>query len=508
MNRKNVQQVTGGVILSYLLIALNAIYGIVLTPYIISTLGAVEYGVYKTIGSLSSSLMVIDFGIGGTVTRYIAKYRAENDKKSIPNFLGMMLLETMAILFILICVCVFTYTKIDKIYGNTFSAENLILAQKLFVIVSANMFLTVIQNVIDGILSGNNCFVCLNGVKLISLLARIALLVILLNKVPSAITLVAINLLLSLATLTYECIYSFKRCGTRVRFTCIDKSIFIESFGYTMIMFASTVINQVNSNLDNVVIGAVIGAKAVAIYSMGLTLFGMFEQLSTTISGVMLPSVTNVLHEKDGMTHVKKLVEECGRAQLTLLAAAFVGFLVLGKRFIYLWLGDGFDDVYNITLILMFPCLFTATVNVCISILRAKNKLLFRTSILLCTTILNALITYFGTKYFGYYCAAFGTALSLIVGVIFIINIYYTKVFGFSMMNVYKNIFQGIFICALLSAIPTFLLSRILSNNWGAFLGCVMVYVVCYIFFLGTIGLNPSEKRKIVYLVKGRKGQR
>ena len=63
-------QVKWGIILSYLLILLNTLFGFLVTPYMISCLGEAEYGVYKTISSLTASLMVLDLGLGSTVTRY------------------------------------------------------------------------------------------------------------------------------------------------------------------------------------------------------------------------------------------------------------------------------------------------------------------------------------------------------------------------------------------------------------------------------------------------------
>jgi len=70
-------QVSLGAVLSYILIILNATYGLFLTPFIIGQIGDASYGVYKTISAFTSSLMVLDLGLGGTMMRYIAKYRAD-----------------------------------------------------------------------------------------------------------------------------------------------------------------------------------------------------------------------------------------------------------------------------------------------------------------------------------------------------------------------------------------------------------------------------------------------
>ena len=51
-------EVKWGALLSYLLVIVNALYGFLIIPYILSSLGDAEYGVYKTISSLSSALMI------------------------------------------------------------------------------------------------------------------------------------------------------------------------------------------------------------------------------------------------------------------------------------------------------------------------------------------------------------------------------------------------------------------------------------------------------------------
>ena len=46
-------------------------------------------------------------------------------------------------------------------------------------------------------------------------------------------------------------------------------------------MFISSLANQVNSNLDNIVVGAYLGSSEVAVYSVALTIFGMFSQIGS-----------------------------------------------------------------------------------------------------------------------------------------------------------------------------------------------------------------------------------
>ena len=79
----NTKELKAGAIFSYLLIIANTLYALIFTPFLISALGDGEYGVYKIIGSLTSSITILDLGIGSTMLRYIAKFRAEKDEKNL-----------------------------------------------------------------------------------------------------------------------------------------------------------------------------------------------------------------------------------------------------------------------------------------------------------------------------------------------------------------------------------------------------------------------------------------
>ena len=275
-------------------------------------------------------------------------------------------------------------------------------------------------------------------------------------------------------------------------------TVFKESFVYTLLLFLTSIASQINSNLDNVVIGAMKGAAAVTVYSMGLLIFGMFENLSCSISSVMLPTVTNVLCEDDGYRKVQELIIKCGRIQFIFMIAAISGFAVLGKDFINIWLGNGYDDVYMIALILMGPAMLELCVNVCLSILRAENRLKFRTFILFGTTALNAIITVVGCKYGSYIWAAIGTAASFLIGSIVIMNIYYHKVFGFNMLKIYLKIFDGIWICALISTIAIIISSSFMSKGLITFIINVVIYVAAYAVTLLMFGLKKDEKAYIL----------
>lgn len=503
---KNSKRLTGsgqvkfGALISYVLIIVNTLYGVFVTPYLIGTLGDAEYGVYKTIASLTASLMVLDLGIGGTVMRFVSKYRASKEESKIPNFVAMMLIQAGVLGVLLLAVGGGMFVGIRPMYAKTFTDAQIRKAQSLFVVLLLNMILHVFQNVLNGVITGWNRMAFGNGIKLTRLLVRIALVLILLHFIPDALTIVLVDFSMTVLFMAIEIWYLRFKLGLKVKLDRWDRFLFMESGKYTFLMFLTSVAAQVNNNLDNVLIGALSGAEYVTVYSIGLTLFGMYEQLSTSISGVMLPTVTNLLEQEKGMEKVQNLVIRVGRVQFALLSAVIVGFACVGKDFLYLWLGDGFEDVYGIALILMIPSLFELCVNVCLSVLRAKNMLGFRTGVLFGSTALNAVVTVIAVSCWSYVGAAFGTAASFIIGSLIIMNIYYYKKLKLPMLKIYAKIMDRIWLCLAAAGGALFVSSRFLYGSLGALLVNILIFCVVYGAALLFFGFDREERKHIPVL--------
>lgn len=492
-------EVKWGALISYLLIIINACYGFLVTPYIISAIGEADYGVYKTITSLSASVMILDLGLGSTVMRYVAKYRSDNQESKINGFVSMALGEGAIIICVLAAVSAALYMLIPTIYSDGLIDSEIALAKKLFAILAVNMMFHFLENILNGIISGYNKFTFANGLKLIRILLRVASVFVVFAFWKNAVALVLIDFVLTLLLIAAEYVYIRKNLKTRVRlsFKNWDMAVFKESFKYTSLLFLTTIAAQINNNLDNVVIGAIQGASFVAVYSMGLLIFSMFEQLSTSISGVMLPTVTNILSKENAYGEIQSTIISVGRIQFILLGAAITGFGIIGKQFISLWLGDGFEDVYVIAMILMCPAVLELCVNVCLSVLRAKNMLGFRTAVLFSTTVLNAIITIVGVKTVGYYAAAVGTAVSFVLGSVVIMNIYYYKKLSFNMLKIYRSIFSGIWICLLLAGAALAIVARWINGGWLQLIICAGVFCIVYGIALLLFGLKKDEKKMI-----------
>lgn len=494
-------EVKWGAILSYVLIIINALYGLFLTPYMIGQLGEAEYGVYKTISSFTSALMVLDLGLGSTLMRYIARFKTDKEDEKIPNFLAMSFIEAGIMSVIVGLIIGVLYFFIDFFYSNGLTGAEIEKAKQLYIWLGVGVVAHIFSNVVNGIISGYNHFIFANSISIARLVFRILLIVCLLQFIRDSLVIVLVDLTATLIFALIEYLYIKMKLKVKIQLTAWDNKLFKSSFKYATLLFITSIAAQINSNLDNVAIGAIIGSEAVTVYSMGLLIFSMFEQLSTAISNVMLPTVTNILKDDDKeYTKTQELIVQTGRIQFMLLGAALVGFAAIGKSFVRIWLGSGFDDVYVIVLILMTPSLLELCVNVCLSVLRADNKLGFRTYVLLATTILNAIITVIGTYFYGYYAAAIGTGISFLLGSVIVMNIYYHKQYCFSMLSIYRKIFGKVWICLLLSGGVCYIMTIIFENILLQVIMGIASFCIVYGIALLLFGLTKKEKSYLMIL--------
>lgn len=490
-------EVKVGAILSYVLIVANSLYGLIITPYILSTIGDSEYGVYKAIGALTASISVLELGIGGTLQRFIAKFNAQKNTEKCYNFSAMGMLQAGILVLAMAAVGIILFFTLDSAYGKTFTSFELERAKQIFILQLLYVILHIFENAIFGIIGGYNRFSFTNSMKIIAMLFKIVLYLIVLPIFKNSLVIVTVSVFIELTTIMIELYFVKRVLHHHIKLIKWDNALFKESFGYTILLFIQSLIIQFNGNVDNIVIGAVIGTSAVTVYSFAIQLFNMYEQCAASISGVILPTVTNQIEAGATEEDLENTVVKYGRVQWMVLGAALCGFVVCGKEFLLVWLGKNFSDCWYLALILMIPVTFPLIVNVCLAILKAKNLLKFRTISMLYAVILNVILTVVGTRIWGYWAAAAGTAISTIVGSIISMNIYYQKKLGMNVFKLYYKIFRHTLICLICASIPCLLLNRFIYGSWFTLFIKVLAFLLIYATTMLLYGLNSEEKKAL-----------
>lgn len=493
----NIREIKNGVIFSYLLIVTNTLYGIVFTPFLVSIIGSGEYGVYKIVGSLIGSITILDLGIGSSILRFSAKFYAENDKEKLSNFAAMGLIQATILSVIMISVCVVVYFQFDGIYGETLTAEELAVGKELFLFFIVILVLNMYEKVMFNVISGCEHYSFANGMKLLHIIMKLFLSYKLVSRTEKTVTLLQIEIILLIITLLLQSVYLKNRVGIRIRFHYWDNTLFKQSFSYMLLMFIQSLASQFNGNLDNMVIGAYLGSTAVAVYSIGLQFYNMYEQFALSFSNFMLPSVSKQILSGASNRELEETVIKVGRFEFMALGGALCGYIVIGREFINLWLGPDYIFAWIVGLLLMIPTTIPLVQNVCLSILRAKNKIGFRTAAVCIMSVFNFCVTVIGVQRWGAIAACVGTVIGLVVANIVVMNIYYVKVIKLNIFRIFKDIADKTWICCLAASLILILADKFLYGTWILWFIKVLIFVIVYGGLLMLHGFRDYERRMV-----------
>ena len=189
-------QLKKGVFLSYTTIFLTNVIGLVLTPFIIKSLGDAEYGLYSLIGAFVGYITVLDLGLNNTIVRFVAKYRAENDKIGEERFLSTTMIIYCLISVIIAVIGIFLYLNLDLIFGSSLTLKEMSKAKIMFLILIFNVAITLPGGAFTAICNGYEHFVFPRIANIIRYLLRSAAVVGLLFFGGDAIGLVILEVIL------------------------------------------------------------------------------------------------------------------------------------------------------------------------------------------------------------------------------------------------------------------------------------------------------------------------
>ncbi len=492
---KENSQIKVGAVLSYITIISNMLIGIVYTPVLTKTLGQSEYGLYSLVTSIISYLTILDFGFGNAIVIYTARYREKKDKAKEAKLHGMFFLIYILIGIIAGIIGVILWANVDKLFGKSMTVEELQKAKILMGILTLNLAITFPFSVFSSIITAYEKFVFAKTLNLMRIILNPIIMLILLKFGYRAIALVVLTTILNIGTLLLNTFFCKKKLHTKLRFGKLDKKLLKEIMAYSVWIFLNSIMDKINWQVDQFILGVVSGTVVVAIYSVASQLNQMYLGFSTAISGVMLPKVARMEQNKASDEEFTKVFIKTGRIQYLVMALIMSAYLLFGQEFINLmWVGPEYSEAYIIGAILMLPLTVPLIQNVGLSIIQAKNQYKFRVMVLLFFAIFNLIITIFLAKLWGGVGAAIGTALSIIIGQIIFMNIFYYKKTRIDIPKFWKNIFE-MTIPVIITFILGMLLKKIMPIN-NKIMWCIdaCIYVTIYILIMGRYGTNEEEK--------------
>lgn len=488
-----------GIILSYLTIVVINVAGLISTPIIIRTLGAEQYGLYLVLGSLISYIVLLDLGITSTITRFVAKYKAQNDIETEKKFFSIVFRIISFIILMMLGLGGILYLNLDSLVQEDILKDSIHLVFFL-------LFITSIINLITGFLNGYltayEKFIFLKTTNLVKCLLRLGIILALFMQLGSILFLVLIDFILALVVLICSLLYFFKMYPHKFNLSYYDLDFLKELCKYAFWVFVLGLISQIQWQTGQILIGYKIDNTAVAIYGLGILLGTYYGAFSTAVSGVFISRTTYKVYQDNSTQELTEYMVKIGRISAIILMLILVNFVIIGQDFIQLWVGTEYQQAWFVALLIMIVYTIPLLQAIANQVLDAKKLFKFKAKVYLIFLSLGLILGYFLIDYHPIYGMVIGLALGWIISLI-IMTVYYHNFLKLDMIYFFKKLINIIVVSTITMVVGYFITENINGNSWLVFAIKALLISMLYLALIYRWGIS-EEERIFVQKIRGR----
>lgn len=465
-----------------------------LTPFVLWALGETDYGLWVLVSAVAGYGLLLDFGIWGAITKYVAEHTARREHEAARSVVATALLLYTGLGLVvaaggaLLAPLIPNLLRLPPEQRTTATALTVLLALGVGVSLPCNTPLAVLR--------GLQRFDLTNAVRIGSGLATAAASVILLLAGSGVLGLAVLGVATPLVEGAAG-LWLVRRVAPELRFgwRYARRRLVRKILTYSSSLFVLQVGGQLQSRVDELVVGAVLGVGVVAPYFLARRLGELVPILGDQVQKVLTPLASEL--DAEGDQRRLRAAYLTG-TRLTLAAGLPIAsaLVVLGGPLLAAWVGPTFGDHGQLVGILAVAYLVDLGTWPAASVLRgmARHHPLAASS--LATGLVNLALSLALAPRLGLLGVAIGTLLPTLAEAFGFVLPYTARLLRLSG----RDVLAEIFLPALAPAVPA-LLVLVAARQWlspssfpsillAAALGTA-VYVAGYLRF----GASAGERR-------------
>ena len=491
-----------GALLSYVVLALHNLVGLLYTPFMLRMMGKSEYGLYSIAASIVAYLMVLDLGFGNAIVRYTAKFRAENKCKEQYEMFGMFFLLYCGIGIIALMAGGILYLNAENIFDAAMTANELERTKFILALMIFNLAVSFPFSLFGSVITAYEQFVFQKVVLIFRIILNTVTMIVLLNFGYKAVAMVVVTTVFNILTLGLNYWYCKHYLKIKLKFARFQWGFLKEVSIYSFWIFLNAIMDRIYWSTGQFVLGAFVGTAAVAVFAVAIQLEHMYMSFSSAISGVFLPKVTAMAVRESNGTAISDLFIKTGRIQYCVMVLVLSGFFLFGRQFIHLWAGEGYDDAYIISMLFFVPLTVPLIQNLGITILQARNQMKFRSLLYLCISLVSLGAQIPLSKYFGGIGCACAIAGALVLGQILVMNVYYQVKQNIDIIGFWKEIIKMSIVPGVLTVLTYYVLQQYDLDTVVKLIVGIVFYLIVYLPLFFAFSMNAYERDLILKPIK------
>ncbi|HEY7170302.1 MAG TPA: oligosaccharide flippase family protein [Vicinamibacterales bacterium] len=343
--------VARNLITRYLVIFTDASIGLLVLPFNVHHLGPSQWGLWMLMTSLNTYFSVLDLGYGGSITRFVAFYRAKRDLKSLNE-----ILSTLFTLFAAVGVVAYLgFVVVSFHITSIFNIEPDQVHTGRMVLLITGMFVSLgfPFSVYGGLINGFQRYDINNMVgiatSIVAAIVNVAMLLAgcSLVQLVTATTAVRVTAFLLYRRNAYRVFPALSIRPVHFRWSRLK-----EVTGFSIYVSVMDWSSKLNYSIDALVIGAYLSPAAVALWTVPQRIAEFLQRLTNQLNGVLFPVIVDS-HAAERPDHLRVIFVQGTRLSLFLVVPLGAAIFMLAGPLIRSWVGPQFEASIRIVQILV-----------------------------------------------------------------------------------------------------------------------------------------------------------
>ncbi len=385
-----------------------------LTPFMIHSLGDVDYGIWVLVGSICGFYGFLDFGISSSIIRYVSKYVALGDTENVNKTVSTCFV-LYAILALLIVISSVVLAWTFQLFFDVPEGKETVV-KTVLVLLGLNLALAFPFRVFSGVLKATMRFTIASTIELVSELLKAVLIVFALMNQGGLVSLALVTLAVTVLSYSFNAYFALKSLPVlRLRLRFVEMKRAKEVFNYSIHTFVIMIGDLLRFNLDSIVIGAMLSLSAITPFAIAQKLVRFPLMLIVQVFSVTTPLYSGYETKKDTLAIQKLFVNSTFYSALISFFVA-VMFIIYGDTFIALWVGEQYaESSYHVLVILAISTSVALAQNPSIVAAYGTEKHKVLGIITVIEGLLNLTLTLVLVKKMGLIGVALGTAIPMVL---------------------------------------------------------------------------------------------
>jgi len=471
-----------------------------LLPFILSKIGAMEYGLVgiSNIFSMSGYVSLLELGFQSSISKYVSEYNAKKEDRKIKEIVtsSLIIFICLSIIFCLLGfflsgILVEKVLSIPEEYRSSFkTALVLVFISYLF------QFPAVVY---AGLFEGLQRFDILKGCQIFIAVFTAAGIILSLSMKYNYMAIIVVTLLGSALQLLVYIYMSFKITPlVAIRLKYFSLNSIREIWAISKYISIGKISSIIYHNTPRLLIGMLLNPVIMTSYEIVTRLPKFLKVSLGFINAVVMPAASEVA-ALDRKENLQKLFSQGIRILQFLMFPIILGVIFYSEQFLYVWVGREFIHLKWLLILMLIWNLMVSYISYGGSILLGMNSRVKTTTALsVAGTVLSIIVTLILARSFQLE----GIIIGYVLGTVVVLPLYlkiYLQELQLEIVPFVKEVFSYLVVVIAPIFVSLIIDNLILDNNVYTFLLKMIIWCFVYWIVEYFVVLNAQDRSNIMF---------